>query len=198
MNKRFVKVYESIVSRYTRGGFLTGDVVKFVPDVLRDPFFKNVDDTYKAKVKEYSECEETIRVRNIKSTFPAVMGAGNPDYNGYSFGIEISKEIAPGTYENGGIVVPQHLLTKVESYPNLPAVPDKFKKEDPTQITPKEVKDESEEVPYFAPGRTRTADLGNKKDTKSETSLLNKNVKIPSSPAKGATDPASYTANYLP
>lgn len=198
MNKRFVKVYESIVSRYTRGGFLTGDVVKFVPDVLRDPFFKNVDDTYKAKVKEYSECEETLRVRNIKSTFPAVMGAGNPDYNGYSFGIEVSREIAPGTFENGGIVVPQHLITKVESYPNLPAVPDKFKKKDSSQITPKEVKDESEEVPYFSPSRTRTADLGNKKDSKSETSLTNHNTKIPSSPASGAKDPASYTANYLP
>jgi len=198
MNKRFVKVYESIVSRYTRGGFLTSDVVKFIPDVLKDAFFKDVDDTYKAKIKEYSECEETLRVRNVKSTFPAVMGAGNPDYNGYSFGIEVSKEIAPGVFENGGIVVPQHLLVKVENYPNLPAVPDKFKRKDNTQIEPVEVKDEGEEVPFFSPGRMRTTDKGNRKDSKSETSLLNKNVKIPSLPAKGVANPASYTANYLP
>lgn len=198
MNKRFVKIYESIVSRYNRGGFLTGDVVKFVPNALRDSFFNNLDDSYKAKVKEYSECEETLRVRNIKSAVPAVMGAGNPDYNGYSFSIEVSREIAPGTYENGSVVVPQHLLTKVEDYPNLPAIPDKFKREDDTQIEPKEVKDEAEETPFFSPGRTRTSDQGNKKDSPSETSLLNKNVKIPSSPAKGAANPANYTANYLP
>jgi len=61
-----------------------------------------------------------------------------------------------------------------------------------------EVKDENEEVPFLSPGRTHTADLGNKKDSKSETNLHNKNVKIPSSPAKGASDPASYTASYLP
>lgn len=198
MNKRFVKVYESIVNRYNRGGFLTSDVVKFIPDVMKDPFLKLVDDAYKAKIKEYAECEENLRVRNVKSTFPAVMGAGNPDYNGYSFGIEISREIAPGTFENGGIVVPQNLLVKVNNYPNLPEVPDKFKRKDDTQIEPVEVKDENEEVPFLSPGRTRTTDLGNKKDSKSETNLLNKNVKIPSSPAKGASDPASYTANYLP
>jgi len=198
MKRKFLPLYENIVSRYNRGGYLTGDVVKFIPNVLQDVFLKNVDDDYKAKVKEYSECKETLRVRNIKSTFPAVMGAGNPDYNGYSFSIEVSKEIAPGTLENGSVVVPQHLLTKIDSYPNLPAVPDKFKKEDNTQIDPVAVKDEAEETPFFSPGRMRTTDRGNKKDTKSDTTLLNKNIKIPSSPAKGAADPVKYTANYLP
>jgi hypothetical protein len=198
MNKRFIKVYESIVNRYTRGGFLTSDLVKFVPDVLKDPFFKGVDSEYKAKVKAYAESGENLRVRNIKSTFPAVMGAGNPDYNGYSFGIEVAREIAPGKFDNESIVVPQHLLVRVETYPNLPTVPDKFKRKDDTQIEPIEVKDENEEVPFLSPGRTLTSDRGNKKDTRSDVSLLNKNVKIPSSPAKGASDPASYTANYLP
>jgi hypothetical protein len=198
MNKRFIKLYESIVNRYNRGGFLTGDVVKFIPDVLRDPFFKGVSDDYKAKVKEYSECGENIRVRNIKSNFPAVMGAGNTDYNGYSFGIEVCREIAPGRYDNESVVVPQHLITHISAYPNLPQVPDKFKRKDDSQITPVEVKDENEEVPFLSPGRTLTADRGNKKDTHSDVSLANKNIKIPSSPAQGSRDPANYTANYLP
>lgn len=198
MNKRFVKLYESIVNRYNRGGFLTSDVVKFVPDVLKDPYFKNVDDDYKKKIEDYANCGCNLRVRNVKSSIPAVMGAGNTDYNGYGFIADICKEIAPGTFDNENITVPVHLLVKVDSVPNLPAVPDKFKRKDDTQIEPTEVKSEDEEVPYFSTTRTRTSDKGNKKDTPAETELLNKNVKIPSSPAKGATNPANYTANYLP
>jgi len=198
MNKRFIKVYESISTRYNRGGFLTSDIVKFVDNALSDSFFKTVDDEYKQKVQEYIDSNDTLRVKNVKSLFPAVMGAGNPDYNGYSFSIEVTREIAPGKFSNDSIVVPQHLLVKIHNEPNLPEVPNKFKREDNTQIKPTEVKDENEETPFFSPGRTRTTDKGNQKDTPSDTNLLNQNIKIPSSPAQGAKDPASYTANYLP
>lgn len=199
MKKRFVDLYESIINRYNRGGFLAGDVVKFIPDVTKDEFFKKVDKGYKDKIEEYSKSGETLRVRNIKSTFPAVMGAGNSDYNGYSFGIEVCREIAPGRFDNESIVVPQNLLARItDEYPNLPAVPDKFKRKDTTQIKPIEVKDEAEENTALSPNRTRTSDRGDNKDTKSEVSLYNKNTKIPSSPAKDSSDPASYTARYLP
>jgi hypothetical protein len=198
MNKRFIKLYEAISNRYNRGGFLVSDIVKFVDNVLTDKFFKSTDDAYKDKVKEYIECGDTLRVKNVKSTFPAVMGAGNSDYNGYSFSIEVTREIAPGKYSNDSIVVPQHLLVRIEDTINLPKVPDKFKAKDKSIIKPVPVSDENEETPFFSPGRTHTTDKGNKKDTPSETKLLNTNIKIPSSPAKGFANPASYTAKYLP
>ena len=50
----------------------------------------------------------------------------------------------------------------------------------------------------MSPSRTRTADQGDGKDSKSDVSLLNKNVSIPSSPAENERDPASYTARYMP
>jgi hypothetical protein len=198
MNKRFIKLYEAISTRYNRGGFLTSDIVKFVDNVLTDPFFKKTDEDYKNKVKEYIESGDTLRVKNVKSTYPAVMGAGNSDYNGYSFSIEVTREIAPGKFSNDSIVVPQHLLVRVEDTINLPKVPEKFRDKDKTIIKPKPVSDENEETPFFSPVRTHTSDRGNKKDTPSDTKLLNTNVKIPSSPAKGASNPASYTAVYLP
>lgn len=198
MNKKFVKLYESIRTRYVNGGFLANDVVKFVDTVLRDPFFKNQSEDYKKEVEAYIKCGDTLRVKNVKSIMPAVMGAGNTDYNGYSFSAEICREIAPGRFSNDAITVPVHLLTRIDTYPNLPEVPAKHNYEDKTHIDAKPVKDESEEVPFFSPNRTRTADIGNKKDTKSETTLSDKNVKIPSMPAKGVKDPASYTAAYLP
>lgn len=207
MNKRFLKVYESAISNYNqlgsnfnRSGFLTGDVVKFVDNALSDAFFKTVDKEYKDKVESFIKNGANLRVVNVKSTFPAVQGAGNPDYNGYSFAIEVAPEDQGlgRIVASDSITVPQSLLVKIENIPNLPTVPDKFKRKDTSHIKPKEVKDEAEETAHFGPSRTRTADVGNVKDSKSETSLLNKNVKIPSSPAKGAANPASYTASYLP
>jgi hypothetical protein len=197
MNKRFLKLYESTLTRYNHGGLLAGDVVKFVDNALNDPCFKNVQDEYKKQVEILIKGGKNLRVVNIKSTMPAVMGAGNPDYNGFSFYVEVGEDQG-GARVTGTTTVPQFLLVRVNDYPNLPKVPDQFKYQDKTHIDPKEVKDEAEETPFYAPGRTRTSDRGNKKDTKSETSLGNKNVVIPSSPAIGHKDPASYVANYLP
>ena len=206
MNKQFLKLYENAMSNfkhdsnYDRSGFLVGDVVKFVDGALKDDFFKKVQKEYKGKVESIINSGANLRVINIKSYFPAVMGAGNPDYNGYSFTIEVAPEDEGlgRVVQSDSVTVPQHLLTRVDYTPNLPTVPDKFKYQDKTHIKPKEVKDEAEEVPFYSPARTRTTDIGNKKDTKSETSLGNTNVKIPSSPAVGASSPANYTANYLP
>ena len=197
MNKRFLKVYESTITRYNHSGFLAGDVVMFISDALKHKCFNDVQDEYKKEVERIIKSGNNLRVYNVKSTMPAVMGAGNPDDSGFSFYIEVGEDMG-GARVTGTITVPQVLLVLANEYPNLPSVPDNQKYEDKSHIDPVEVKDEAEETPFFGPGRTRTTDLGNKKDSKSETSLLNKNVKIPSSPAKGAANPASYTANYLP
>jgi len=87
------------------------------------------------------------------------------------------------------------------SYPNLPEVPEVFKKDDPAkrvQIKPKKVKDEQQEVPFYSPQMTRLSDIGNKKLSAGDRVLNNTNVKIPSVPAVGQADPATYTAKYLP
>lgn len=187
-------------SNFGRSGFLVGDVVKFVDNALKSDFFKTVGTEYKTKVESLINSGANLRVINIKSYFPAVMGAGNPDYNGYSFTIEIAPEDEGlgRIVQSDSVTVPQNLLTKIDFTPNLPTVPDKFKYKDKTHIKPKEVKDESEEVPFYSPARTRTSDLGDKKDSKSDTSLHNTNVVIPSSPAEGAKSPSTYTASYLP
>jgi len=198
MKRKFVKIYESLITRYDHGGFLADDVVVFKDGALKDPFFDTVDDDYKAEIERLIKSGSNIRVVNIKSTSPVSMGAGNTDNNGYSFSVEVAEESAPGRIGTT-ITIPQHLIKKANpTLGSLPNIPDKFKRPDTTQIKPVEVKDEAEEVPFYGPGRTRTADIGNKKDTKSVTSLANKNVTIPSSPSVDAKDPASYTAKYLP
>jgi len=200
MNRKFVKLYESALQRYTNGGLLTGDLVVFKEGFQNDPWFRGLGNNTKDKIKAMIESGLNLRVSAIKSVLPAVKGAGNTDYTGVDFNVDITTEIAPGRYGDFA-TIPGRLLEPKSSYPNLPPVPEVFKKGDPGRraaIKPKKVKDEAEEVPFLSPRDTMLSDLGNKKLSRGDRELLNTNVKIPSSPAKGHNDPASYTANYLP
>jgi len=199
MNKKFVKIYESALQRFTNGGFLAGDVVVFKKDALSDPWFKSLGTNTQEKIKSMINSGLNLRISAIKNIRPNVMGAGNTDYTGTEVNVDITSEIAPGKYMDF-VTVPGKLLEPVSSYPNLPDVPEVFKKNDPgkrVNIKPKKVKDEAEEVPFLKPGETRKSDVGGKL-VAGDRSLLNKNVSIPSSPAVNHKDPASYTAAYLP
>jgi hypothetical protein len=200
MKRNFVKLFESAMTRYTLKGFLAGDVVKFKEGAFNDPWFKSLGKNTQEKLQQMANSGLNLRISVIKNDRPNVYGAGNTDYTGNDFNIDITSEIAPGKYMDFA-TVPARMLEPLSSYPNLPPVPDVFKKDDPgkrAHIDPKKVKDEQEEVPFLSPAQTRLSDLGNKKLSKGDRTLNNTNVKIPSMPVKGAADPASYTYNYLP
>lgn len=200
MNKKFVKILESHMQRFTGQGFLAGDVVVFKKDALRDPWFQSLGSNTQEKIKSMIASGLNLRVSAIKNVYPNVKGAGNTDYTGSDINIDITSEIAPGRYMDF-VTVPGRMLEPVSTYPNLPDVPERFKADDPSKrvnIRPKKVKDEQQEVPFYSPMNTRLSDVGNKKLSTGDRVLNNTNVKIPSEPAKGASDPASYTANYLP
>jgi hypothetical protein len=200
MKRNFVELYESAMQRYTLGGFLAGDLVTFKEGALRDPWFKDKGTNTVEKIKNMMNSGLNLRVSAIKNIYPSVYGAGNTDYNGDQVNLDITSEIAPGKYMDF-ITIPSRLVEPKSTYPNLPDVPEVFKKDDPSKkvhIKPKKVKDENQEVPFYSPGQTRLSDVGNKKLSKGDRELLNTNVKIPSTPAVGHADPASYTAKYLP
>jgi hypothetical protein len=188
------------MQRYTLGGFLAGDLVSFKEGALRDPWFKDKGTNTVEKIKNMMNSGLNLRVSAIKNIYPSVYGAGNTDYNGDQVNLDITSEIAPGKYMDF-VTIPSRLVEPKGSYPNLPDVPEVFKKDDPSKkvhIKPKKVKDENQEVPFYSPGQTRLSDIGNKKLSKGDRELLNTNIKIPSTPAVGHADPASYTAKYLP
>ena len=201
MKRNFVDLFESAISRYTRGGFLAGDVVKFNDDAFSDPWYKDLGKNTKEVIQNMVKSGLNLRVSNVKNTLPAVMGAGNIDNMTIDTNLDITSEIAPGRYLDF-ITIPARLVSPVVSYPNLPEVPEVFKKGDPgkrTHIKPKVVKDEQEEVPFYTPQQqTRMSDIGNNKLSAGDRILKNQNTVIPSSPAEGHKDPASYTYNYLP
>ena len=200
MKRNFVNLFESAMQRYTLGGFLAGDVVVFKEGAFNDPWFKGLGTNTQEKIKSMANSGLNLRISAIKNVLPNVMGANNTDYTGTDVNVDIVSEIAPGRYMDF-VTVPGKLLQPKGTVPNLPDVPEVFKKDDPgrrVHIKAKKVSDEQEEVPFYSPAQTRVSDVGNNKLAKGDRVLNNTNVKIPSSPAVGAADPAQYTAKYLP
>lgn len=197
MKKRFLRLYESWLTRYNHGGFLVGDIVKFKDGALKHEFVGTQSDNLVVNIKELIANGKILRVINVINKYPAVMGVGNTDDTGPNFTVEIGEDDGGGRVYKSAIV---HvgMLDKIDTVPNLEPVPDNHKYNNKIKIKPEIVKDEAEEVPFYSPARTRTADLGNKKLAATETTLKNVNVKIPASPAVGHKDPAAYTAKYLP
>ena len=198
MNK-FIKLYESTISRFTRGGFLTGDIVKFVDGAFNDDFFKNQASNYVQKARSFNEGGLTLRVSAIKTVRPSTQ-PGNIQNAGDSFLVDVTQEIAPGLFREF-LTIPAHLLQTIDTYPNLAPIPDSLVRHGDTNIAPKtvDIKDSSELM--SSPHRqTLTSDLGDKKDSDGDRALSNTNTTIPSSPAVDARTPSveKGTSRYLP
>lgn len=196
MNK-FVSLYESAIQRFTRGGFLTGDLVKFKDDCAKDNWFKLQGANYLDKVKHFIDSGLNIRVSAVKPVRPSTQ-PGNIQNEADTFLVDVVLELAPGLYREF-ITVPAHVLVSANNYPNLAPVPDSLKRKGDINIKPTEVKDE-EEITMSPHRQTHTSDLGDGKDSAGDRVLDNKNVVIPSSPAVDAKSPAveKGTARYLP
>lgn len=196
---KFTALYESAIQRYTRGGFLTGDLVRFREGYQSDEFFKKQGINYLQKLDEFVKSGLNIRVSAIKPVYPNSFKPGNIQNEAESFLIDVVLEKAPGLYYQF-LTVPANVLEHIDTGINLAPVPDSLKYDDKTQIDPVRVGDATSDT-YQSPYRqTRTSDIGNNRDNKTEISNPEKNVKIPSSPAEGERDPAVAvgTARYLP
>jgi len=198
MNK-FVSLYESAIERFTRGGFLTGDLVKFRDGCMKDDWFKNQGSNYLAKIQNFINSGLNVRVSAVKAIRPTTH-SGDVQNEADSFLIDVVLELAPGLYKDF-VTVPARVLDYLNVYPNLPPVPDSLKRPNGSNIKPQEVELKSEDELMSSPHRqTSTSDLGNAKDSEGDRKLSNVNVAIPSSPAAGDKSPAvdKGTARYLP
>jgi hypothetical protein len=195
---KFKNLYESAIQRFTRGGFLVGDLVRIKESSLNDAFFKKQATNYIDKVKEFISSGLNIRISAVKPVYPNAFAPGNIQSEAESFLCDIVLEKAPGLYYSF-ITIPAHLLEHIDTGINLAPVPDALKRPNNEIMDPEPVNKFNDPTTYMSPYRqTSTTDKGDNKDVKSEISLPTVNVKIPASTAEGEKDPASYTARYLP
>lgn len=197
MKRRFIKLYESWLTRNNHSGFLVGDIIKFKPDAFKHDYIKTQSDEVAKAIKHLIDCKGTVRVVNVINKYPAVGGSGNTDNVGPDFTVEVSEDTGGGRL-GVSAVVHVGMIERIDTTPNLEPVPDKNRRKDKITIKPEEVKDEAEEAPFYSPASTRTSDIGGGKLSKGDRTLNNANASIPASPSVDAKDPAAYTAKYLP
>jgi len=201
---KFAKLYESAIQRFTRGGLLVGDLVKFKKNIFDDDFFKNQSANYADKVKSFIDSGLNIRVSSLKTVRPSYQ-PGNVYNEGSEFLADVVLEKAPGLYYDF-ITVPVRVLEHFDTGVNLAPVPDSLRYDDKssTDISELGTTKKGAEALLDPFRQTRTTDFGNGKDSNSETYLPSQNTKIKSSPSEDAEDPSvysrqkDYTKNYLP
>ena len=175
MEKKFIKICESAISRYTRGGILVGDYVEFTKGYKKDEQYIALHDNIKDAIEELIKSGLRIRISGIDDYYP-VRYPGNPDTSNGKVSVKISADQGGGRYIYS-ITVPPCLLTTLDYYPNLTPMPDVFNRNDKHTDTPEEVK--------AIDGGIKGGDY----------SLPTKNTSI--KPSKGKKKEVSYTANYL-
>lgn len=196
MANKFLSIVEENIQRYTNGGKLTSDVVKFVPNYKSLPSYKALS----ADVREYIDLmattDKNIRVVDVKPMFPS-HATGNDQNRGNGFSVELAIEIAPGLFDlQNKVTVPADLVVADNDYINLPKTSQFNKKEkiNHKPVAPEENEESAVNNPYL---QTLMSQDGSSL-RRTETKLLNKNVRIPSMPAKGAPSPevAGFNKSY--
>mgnify|MGYP003119837357 FL=1 len=194
MERKFLKIIENTISRYSNGGFMTGDIVQLVGNYKSKDSYKSLPDDVKAYIDDYFKTDMNYRVVNIKTAQATGGGAGPADNanRGAEFNVEVALDYGGGRYDNQGKVTVNANLLKRASDDNgavgNPPVPNGIRYDNKEQIKPRELNDE-DEIEY-----TRQTSQGNLGDAAKDTelSLPTSNTKIPSksvtsSPAVGDT-----------
>jgi len=187
--KRFLKLYESALQRYTRGGFLTGDYVKFNDGWDKSDWFKSLPEEFKNKLKSLAESDLHLRVSSIKTKRPSIQ-QGNVEFSGTEFDVDITQETAPGLYIEF-LTVPSHVLKHISHYPNLAPTPESQKCKTDVNIKPAECNEEPSNT------QQKLSDDGKGKLIKGDRELKNKNEKIPA-PGVESQIVGKSTHKYLP
>ncbi len=134
MEKKFNKIYESYVSRYTRGGFLTGDLVKVRNDFKSTDGYKKLTPEFKQALDDLMASDLNLRVSGIENKYPSAQ-PGNTDNSSGEFSVTVSQETAPGRYD-GFFQFPDDIFEPVDVYPNRMPVPNSMVRPNGTEIDP--------------------------------------------------------------
>ena len=97
--KKFLKLVENTITRYSNGGILTGDQVELGSDYKSIPDYKNLTDDIKQHIEELFSDDDTVIVVNIQTKMPS-KAPGNADNRGTEFVATIARMIDSGRYDN--------------------------------------------------------------------------------------------------
>ena len=189
--KKFVKLHESYMRRYERGGFLVGDVFKFNDGFERTDCYKELPKNTQDLLTKMIDSGLHIRVVGIKDTSPSRYPA-NPDTSSLDVNLDLALDEGGGRMSHY-VTIPGLLGQAVQYYPNLLPIPDALKRPSNVNIKPEEFVEDEENLSNRSDrGGTEPHQL-----TPTERSLPKKNTDLPCDPATPSPAVTSYTNQYL-
>lgn len=177
--KKFEALFEAAMNRYQRSGFLYGDRVKFVDGFKTHDEYKELGQNVKDLIDQMLNSGLNIRVTDVKNKYPSITAANPTQSTGQVF-LDIALDSGGGRYTHL-CTIPSCLVSTVDDSPNLPPIPDEFRRKNKFTIKPEELEQDEEHI-------TRKTDRGNGKLQKTELNNPTSNKTIPSKPA--SNDPA--------
>ena len=144
MASKFDLIVETAMKRYQGANFLIGDRVKPIENWASHEWFKTQPAVKLERMKAMFESGDNIRVTAVKASRPVTAQTGHfQDVDGYF--VDIVREAAPGLWMSNEVyTLPDFLVELMEDYPNHTPIPDKQRKEDPSNIKPEAVEEEQE------------------------------------------------------
>lgn len=195
MAHKFLSLVENSISRFSNGGFLVGDSVKFVDGFKSKESFKCMNSDMQKYVTDFAKTDKTIKIVDIKTYYPSSAPGDNANRGG-CFNVELATEFAPGSYDlQNKVTVSSDLLVANNTYPNLTDISPSIRKKEKRTMKPTKP-EEDEETPNGPYDQTMMSQSGEKL-VRGDRALLNKNVKIPSVNAKGSNTVGNYTQMYM-
>lgn len=133
---------EMFTSRFQTGGVSVGDFCKIRKDALKNEFIKGKPSQFVDKINEIINSKLLLKIASVKSSktdAPNEQGTTIVD----KIFVDVVQEYAPGLWKEP-ITLPLEAIDIVTPEGNnwSPEIPKELIKKNPTQIKPKEVKDQ--------------------------------------------------------
>ena len=171
--KKFVKLHESYMRRYERGGFLVGDVFKFNDNFKSSDGFKALGNNTKELIGQMIDSGLHIIVVGIKDSSPSRYPASSQSST-LDVVLNIALDTGGGRYSHY-CSIPGDLGQPIQYYPNLLPIPDAMKRPDNVILKPEELAEDEENLANRSDrGGIEPHDL-----TPTERSLPKQNIQIP-------------------
>ena len=163
MGQKFDKIWESVASRHTSGGYLPGDFVTFRKTYKSADCYKSLPTKIQKDLDELVKSGLNIRVTQVGNNLGG-HSAQNQNKTTSSAVITVAGDHGGGCHY-GMIAVSPDMIDLVEDdYPKTGKVPDQFKRKEKITIKPEPYKADDKHI-------TRVTDKGNGKNTPTQLKL---------------------------
>ena len=156
MGKRFDKIFESVVSRFSCGGYLTGDLVQFRSSYKSTDCYKSMNSAMQKEIEELIKSGLNIRVVQVGDKLSGA-SAGNQHKSADMVVITVAADQGGGRYYNSYTVTP-NMIDLVDQSDFTPKIPEKFYHNSDISGKPVELKTDHQNI-------TRLTDKGDGKNT---------------------------------